>query len=142
MVATDEGWKNPDNEQIDSILKEAKTVAVVGLSSKIDRPSHGVAEFLLERGYDVIPVNPNEKEILGRKSYPNLSSIGRRIDIVDVFRRGEATPPIVREALALDISCVWLQEGVVSQDSYRLAHEAGKPIIMDRCIAKELRRQG
>jgi predicted CoA-binding protein len=142
MSSSNDNWKNPSDQEIDNILDNAKTVAVVGLSAKEDRPSHGVARFLLDYGYDIIPVNPNENEILGRKSFPDLSAVNKRIDIVDVFRKGEATPPIVEEALKLDVGCIWLQEGVVSQKSYDLARKADTPIIMDRCMAKELSRRG
>jgi len=135
-----ETWKNPAPEEIARMLKEAATVAVVGLSAKIDRASHRVAAYLQSRGYEIIPVNPNESEILGEKSYPDLASIGKKIDIVDVFRRSEDTPPIVRDAIAIGAGAIWLQEGIISQESYDLAREAGIPIVMNLCMLKERAR--
>ncbi|MCK5125031.1 MAG: CoA-binding protein [candidate division Zixibacteria bacterium] len=135
-------WSNPDQEKIKQVLTESKTIAVVGLSAKAERPSYGVANYLMSQGYDVIPVNPMEKEILGKKSYPDLTSIGTKIDIVDIFRKGEATPPIVEEAIKIGATCIWLQEGVVSEESYRIASNAGVTIIMDRCLLKEHQRAG
>jgi len=136
------GWVNPAPEKIREILNATKTIAIVGLSSNPERPSYGVANYLMAQGYDVIPVNPMEKEILGKKSYPDLASIDKRVEIVDVFRKGEVTPPIVEEALEIGVSCIWLQEGVISEDSYRLATNAGIPIVMNKCILKEHQRLG
>jgi hypothetical protein len=133
-------WANPEPTEIARILRSTKTIAVVGLSTQPDRPSNHIAAYLIEQGYDVIPVNPAETEILGRTCYPDLTSIGRPVDLVDVFRKGEATPPIVREAIAIGAKNIWLQEGVVSQESYDLAVQAGRPIVMDRCILKQHRR--
>jgi len=130
-------WKNPTADEIGQIIARSKTIAVVGMSAKPDRASYGVAKYLMEHGFDIIPVNPVESEILGQKVFPNLSAIGRPIDIVDVFRQSDATPPIVKEAIAIGAKYIWLQEGVVSEESYQLAKAAGVPIIMDRCIAKE-----
>ena len=103
-------WANPEPTEIARILRSTKTIAVVGLSAQPDRPSNHIAAYLIERGYDVIPVNPAETEILGRTCYPDLASIGRPVDLVDVFRKGEATPPIVREAIAIGAKHIWLQE--------------------------------
>ncbi|NMC44287.1 MAG: CoA-binding protein [candidate division Zixibacteria bacterium] len=136
------GWKNPDSAAIEAILRDTKVVAVVGLSADPDRPSFRVASFLLQQGFDIIPINPGQKEILGRTCYPDLPSVGRPIDLVDIFRKGEATPPIVSEALALGVKYIWLQEGVVSEESYALAAKAGRPIVMDRCLLKEYSRLG
>ncbi len=130
-------WQNPSPEDIAKLLEEAATVAVVGLSAKTDRASHRVAKYLKSRGYEIIPVNPRETEILGEKSYPDLASIGKKIDIVDVFRKSEDTPPIVKEAIAVGAGAIWLQEGIISQKSYDMAREAGIPIVMDRCMYKE-----
>ncbi|MEZ5358679.1 MAG: CoA-binding protein [Candidatus Zixiibacteriota bacterium] len=135
-------WKNPGEEKIRNILDKAKTIAVVGLSSKPERPSYGVANYLMAQGYTVIPVNPMEKEILGQPSLPDLSSIETEIDIVDIFRQGEATPPIVEEAIRIGAKAIWLQEGVISEESYRLATNAGIPIVMNKCILKEHKRAG
>ncbi len=130
-------WQNPSSEDIARLLREAETVAVVGLSANTAKASHRVAAYLKSKGYTIIPVNPNESEILGEKSYPDLASIGKKIDIVDVFRRSEDTPPIVKAAIAIGPRAIWLQEGIISQESYDLAHEAGIPIVMDRCMYKE-----
>lgn len=135
-------WKNPDPADIEGIIRDTKVIAVVGLSADPDRPSHRVAAFLIEKGFDIIPINPGEKEILGRKSYPDLKSVGRSIDLVDVFRKGEATPPIVKEAVSLGVKYIWLQEGVVSEEAYALAVDSGRPIVMDRCLLKEVSRLG
>jgi predicted CoA-binding protein len=133
-------WANPKPREIQRIIKKAKTIAVVGLSSKIDRPSNRVAAYLQRRGYDVIPVNPGETEILGCPSYPNLAAIGRAVDIVDVFRRPEDGVAIAAEAIRIGAGCIWLQEGIVSEEAYRLAGAAGVPIVMDRCLKKEHQR--
>lgn len=130
-------WKNPPRKEIERILKSAATVAVVGLSANESRASHRVAKYLKSKGYKIIPVNPNETEILGEKSCPDLASVGKKIDIVDVFRKSEDTPPIVKTAIAVGAGAVWLQKGIVSQESYDLAQEAGIPIVMDRCMYKE-----
>lgn len=133
-------WENPSSEEIARLLKEATTVAVVGLSANRAKASHRVAKYLKAKGYEIIPVNPNESEILGEKSYPDLASIGKKIDIVDVFRKSEDTPPIVKAAIAIGAGAVWLQEGIISQESYDLARKAGIPIVMDRCMYKEHKR--
>ena len=130
-------WQNPEPADIEGIIRDTKVIAVVGLSANPDRPSYRVAAYLIERGFDIIPVNPGQKEILGRRCFPDLKSIGRPIDLVDIFRQGEATPPIVKEALALGVKYIWLQEGVVSQEAYDLAVGSGRPIVMDRCLKEE-----
>ncbi|MEE9441863.1 MAG: CoA-binding protein [candidate division Zixibacteria bacterium] len=135
-------WENPSAEEIRNILTSSRTIAVVGLSPKPERPSYGVANYLMSNGYSVIPVNPRKTEILGCKSYPDLTAIGKKVDIVDVFRRAEATPPIVEEAIKIGAKYIWLQEGVVSEESYRLAKEAGVTIVMDKCILKEHQQIG
>jgi hypothetical protein len=121
-------------------LRAAKTIAVVGLSGRRFRPSHGVAEYLQRAGYRVIPVNPLETEVLGEKSYPNLSSVPLPVDIVDVFRRSEYVPEIVEEAIRIGAKMVWMQEGVVHEQAARRAQVAGLKVVMDRCILKEHRR--
>ena len=121
-------------------LRAAKTIAVVGLSGRRYRPSHGVAEYLQRAGYRVIPVNPLETEVLGEKSYPNLSSVPLPVDIVDVFRRSEYVPEIVEEAILIGAKMVWMQEGVVHEAAARRAQGAGLKVVMDRCILKEHRR--
>jgi len=124
---------------IAELLGQARTIAVVGLSGKRYRPSHGVAEYLQQVGYRVIPVNPEESEILGEKCYPDLDSIPERVDIVDIFRRSEFVPAIVEAAIRIGARGVWMQEGVVHPEAARRAGEAGLAVVMDRCILKEHR---
>lgn len=123
------------------MLRLAKTIAVVGLSGSIFRPSHGVAEYLQEHGFRIIPVNPNEEEILGEKAYARLEDIPEPVDVVDVFRRPEYTPDIVRSAIAIGAKGVWLQEGIVNEEAERLARDAGLLFTQDHCIMVEHRRQ-
>jgi predicted CoA-binding protein len=128
------------NTGIAEILQSAHTVAVVGLSSKRHRPSFGVAEYMQRAGYRIIPVNPNETEVLGEKSYPNLSSVPEHIDLVDIFRRSEFVPEIVEEAIRVNAGAVWMQERVIHEAAAARARAAGLPVVMDRCILKEHRR--
>lgn len=134
------GWKNPDPAEIKRIIMDSSAIAVVGLSSDRSRPSNRVARYLIKQGFEVFPVNPRETEILGQKSYPDLLSIGRPIDIVDIFRKGEDTPPIVTEAIQAGAKYIWLQKGIISEESYRLASRAGRPIVMNTCLLKEHKR--
>ena len=135
-------WSNPDPNKIAEILRDIKTIAVVGMSAKPERDSHKVGKYLMEKGYEIIPVNPAEQAILGQRSYPDLGSINKAVDLVDIFRKSEATPPIVKEAIAAGTSYIWLQLGIISQESYDLAKEAGKTIVMDKCMLREHRRLG
>ncbi len=134
------GWKNPPSESIQKFLKGAKTIAIVGLSPKAERPSNGVASYLLDQGYKIIPVNPGFKEILGQKSYPALADIPETIDIVDLFRKSKFVMPIVNEAISIGVKTVWLQESVLSEEAFKKGQKAGLMMIMDRCILKEHRR--
>jgi predicted CoA-binding protein len=122
---------------IPDLLRQSRTIAVVGLSSKKFRPSHGVAEYMQKAGYRIIPVNPHESEVLGEKAYARLEDIPEHIDIVDIFRRSEAVPPVVESAIRVGASAVWMQEGVVHEEAARKAREAGLVVVMDRCILKE-----
>jgi hypothetical protein len=124
-----------DPEAVRRVLKGAKTVAVVGCSPKPERDSHRIARMLIEKGYDVVPVNPAAPEILGRKCFPDLTSIGRKIDIVDVFRDAEHVPPIADEAVAVGAECLWLQTGIVHDEAAKKASDAGLYVVQDRCIA-------
>ena len=121
-------------------LRAAKTIAVVGLSGRRFRPSHGVAEYLQRAGYRVIPVNPREKEVLGETAYPGLESVAVAVDIVDIFRRSEYVPEIVEEAIRIGAKMVWMQEGVIHEEAAGRALAAGLEVVMDRCILKEHRR--
>jgi predicted CoA-binding protein len=116
---------------IKSILEESKTIAVVGLSPRQERDSHRVAKYLQSQGYRIIPVNPNADEILGERCYPDLASVPEPIDIVDVFRRSEAVPEIVEEAIKVGARTVW---------AAARAREAGLQVVMDRCMMVEHRR--
>jgi len=122
---------------IAEMLQKSRTIAVVGLSSKKFRPSYGVAEYMQQAGYRIIPVNPHETEVLGEKSYARLEDIPEHIDIVDIFRRPEYVMPLVESAIRLGASSVWMQEGVVHEDAARKCREAGLAVVMDRCILKE-----
>ncbi len=119
------------------ILKAYRRVAVVGASPKPERPSYGVASYLIEHGYDVVPVNPNAGEILGRKSYPDLSSIPGKVEVVDIFRRPEDVPPVVEEAIKIGAKVIWMQEGIVNEEAAGKARGAGLEVVMDRCMKKE-----
>jgi predicted CoA-binding protein len=130
-----------DPEVIKRILDECKTIAVVGLSSNPIRPSFGVARYMQQRGYRIIPVNPNETEVLGEKAYASLADAPERFDLVDVFRRSEEAGAHIDEAIRLGARAVWLQEGVIDEDAAARALEAGLLVVMDRCILKEHMRQ-
>jgi len=127
-------------KRISEILHSAHTIAVVGLSGKRYRPSYGVAEYLKRAGYRIIPVNPEEAEILGEKCYPDLDSVPDAIDVVDIFRRSEFVPDIVEAAIRKGAKAIWMQEGVVHEEAARRAEEAGIAVAMDRCILKDHRR--
>ena len=124
-------------ETISRILDECRTIAVVGLSSDISRPSNGVSGYMRRVGYRVIPVNPNETEVFGQKSYPDLASVPEKIDLVDVFRRSEEAGKAVDEAIAVGAKAVWLQEGVIDRAAAQRALDAGLLVVMDRCWLKE-----
>jgi len=125
---------------ISELLKSSRTIAVVGLSGKRFRPSYGVAEYLQRAGYRIIPVNPQETEVLGEKCYPDLDSIPEPVDIVDIFRRSEYVPEIAEAAIRIHARAVWMQEGVVNEEAAQRAKEAGLQVVMDRCILKDHRR--
>ena len=122
------------------ILKSSRTIAVVGLSPKPDRPSYRVACYLQKQGYKIIPVNPTTKEILGEPSYPDLSSIPEPVDVVDIFRRPEEMPAIVEEAIKKGVKAVWMQEGVINEEAATRAKDAGLLVVMDRCMLKEYQK--
>jgi predicted CoA-binding protein len=122
---------------IPDLLRKSHVIAVVGLSSKKFRPSYGVAEYMQREGYRIIPVNPNEAEVLGEKAYARLEDIPEHVDIVDIFRRSEFVAPLVEEAIRRGASAVWMQEGVVDEVAAEKARAAGLAVVMDRCILKE-----
>ena len=119
------------------ILRETHTIAMVGLSSNPFRPSHFAAIYMLSEGYNVIPVNPREQEILGRRCYPSLRDIPERVDLVDIFREPSVVPPIVEEAIAIGAKVVWMQLGVINETAARRAREAGLEVVMDACVKIE-----
>jgi predicted CoA-binding protein len=125
---------------IPEMLSKAHTIAVVGLSGKRFRPSYGVSEYMQRAGYRIIPVNPQEREVLGEKCYATLDEIPESIDIVDIFRRSEFVPDIVEAAIRKGARAIWMQEGVVHEAAAERARAAGLEVVMDRCILKEHRR--
>lgn len=129
----------------EQILRNTRTIAVVGLSSSPQRDSYRVAAYLKEQGYRIIPVNPNEEEVLGEKSYASLRAIGEPVDLVDVFRRPDQVVPIAQDAVAIKAKALWLQDGVVNEEAARLARDAGLDVVMDDCTLRQhsrLRRAG
>ena len=140
MTDLAEDFRNPTDAELRKLLQARPVIALVGASVRPERPSHDVMAGLLEAGYDVIPVNPNEREVLGRVCYPSLRELPRRVDLVDVFRRAEETPPIARDAVAIGARTLWLQLGVVNLETARIAREAGLTVVMDRCLIVEHRR--
>ncbi len=121
----------------EKLLRFSRTVAVVGLSAKSDRPSHRVASYLQGKGYKIIPVNPLENEILGQPCYPDLVSIPEPVDVVDIFRRSDDVLLIVEEAIKIGAKAVWLQEGIINEQAAARAREAGLMVVMDKCMLKE-----
>jgi len=126
----------PSDATLRSILSQTRTIAVVGLSSKPHRDSYGVARYLQNRGYKVVPVNPKETEVLGETAYPSLLDMPTdvAIDIVDVFRKGEETPPVAEQAVSIGARVLWLQEGIVNDEARRIAEDGGLTVVMDLCI--------
>lgn len=124
-------------DPIGELLKVARTIAVVGLSSDRMRPSYGVAEYMQRAGYKIVPVNPNQREVLGERAVQTLEDIREKVDIVDVFRRPEFVPEVAESAIAMGAKALWLQEGVVHEGAAKRARDAGLFVVMDRCILKE-----
>ncbi len=118
---------------IRKVLRESKTIAVVGLSPKPNRPSHQVARYLMEVGYTIIPVNPGQDIILGQTCYSNLRDIPTPVDMVDIFRRQEEVVPIVEDAIGIGARFIWMQQGIVNEEAAGKAEAAGLIVIMDRC---------
>ena len=126
--------------ELKELLQKAHTIAVVGLSSSRIRASYGVSQYMQSAGYRIIPVNPNEQEVLGEKSYPRLEDVPEKIDVVDVFRRSEFVPEIVDAAIRVGAHAIWMQEGVVNETAAQRARDAGLFVVMDACILREHRR--
>ena len=133
--------KPSTTDEIGELLKQSKTIAVVGLSDSPLRPSYGVSAYMQGHGYHIIPVNPAIKGALGEKAVPTLADVQGKIDIVDVFRRSEFVPEIVDEAIRLKVPAIWLQEGVIHEAAAEKARKAGILVVMDKCILKEHRRR-
>jgi len=128
-------------ETIESILKDCRTIAVVGLSSSPSRASHGVASYMKRNGYKVIAVNPNETTVFGEQAYPSLSAVPNKVELVDIFRRSSEAGSAVDDAIAVGAEAVWLQEGVIDEAAAQRALDAGLKVVMDRCWLKEHARR-
>ena len=129
----------PQADFVTELLKKAKTIAVVGLSSNPMRPSHGVTAYMQSQGYRIIPVNPHIESCLGEKAYASLLEVPQKIDVVNIFRRPEFVEEVVDQAIQLSVPAIWMQEDVIHQKSAEKARKAGIFVIMDRCILKEHR---
>ena len=126
---------NPSDDSLRSLLANARTIAVVGASSNPEKASYGIMRRLQQAGYHVVPVNPRETEVLGERAYASLADIPEKVDIVNVFRRSEDTPPIADEAAAIGAKAIWLQSGIENDDTAARAKAAGLVTVMDACIA-------
>lgn len=124
-------------DRISELLKTSKTIAVVGLSSRRQRPSFGVAEYMQHAGYRIIPVNPQETEVLGEKSFARLEDLTEKVDIVNVFRQPQHVPEIAKSAVGIGARALWLQEGVIHHAAEEFARKAGLLVVSDVCILKE-----
>jgi uncharacterized protein len=129
-----------NDTMLKEILLSARTIASVGLSSNPQKESYGIALYLKNQGYRVIPVNPTTPEVFGEKSYPDLESVPEKIDVVQVFRKPEDVPPVVDEAIKIGAKVVWMQEGIVNEEAAQKAREAGLQVVMDACMRATHRR--
>jgi uncharacterized protein len=128
---------NPPSDEIIKILRKCRTIAVVGISPKESRDSNRVAKYLMEQGYEVVPVNPGQREILGRPCFRTLRDIPFPIDMADLFLNPTRVPPVVDQAIEIGVHAIWMQEGVVHNESAQKAGKAGIPVVMNKCIKKE-----
>ncbi len=128
---------NPPPHEIKAILERSKKIAVVGLSPKVERDSHRVAKYLMENGYEIVPVNPGQKEILGQKCYKSLEEIPYPVDVADLFLNPTRVPAVVDEAIHKRIDVIWMQLGVIHHEAAQKAREAGATVVMDKCIKQE-----
>lgn len=133
-------FANPSLDEIRSLLGRVRTIAVVGLSPRTERPSHRIARRLKEWGYRVIPVRPAVQEVLGERAYARLSEIPEKPDLVDVFRSADEVGAIIDDCIALGIHAIWLQEGIINEPAAQRARDAGMFVVMDRCISVDYRR--
>ena len=127
-------------EEIKTIFKDCKTIAVVGLSDNPARPSYGVARYLQQQGFLIIPVNPKLTEVLGEKCYASLRDVPDKIDIVDCFRRSEEMLAIAQDAVAVDAKCLWMQIGVINHEAAKIAQDGGLKVVLDKCTKIEFGR--
>jgi uncharacterized protein len=125
---------NPSDPELKELLTNATTIAIVGASSDPDKASYGIMQKLLRAGYNIVPINPKETEILGQRSYPSLIDVPEPIDIVDVFRRPEDTPAIADDAVTIGAKALWLQTGIASEEAAERAKAGGLTVVMDTCI--------
>lgn len=132
--------QNASSAEVDEILRMAKTVAIVGLSNKPERDSYHVAEYLQQAGYRIIPVNPGITGVHGEVAYPRLRDVPVPVDVVDIFRRPEAVPEIVEDAIAIGAKVVWMQDGIVHNAAANVARAAGLRVVMSKCMLREHRR--
>lgn len=130
-------YEHPSRDEIKEILRNSATIAVVGLSDDPSKVSHMVSEAMQRKGYRIIPVNPKASEILGEQAYASLKDVPVPVDIVNVFRRPEHTPPIAREAVEIGAKTLWLQLGILNEEAGAIAAEGGLDVVMDRCIKVE-----
>ena len=131
--------ENPSPEEIRAILASARTIAVVGLSDKPDRDSHRVAAYLQHAGYRILPVNPAVSQVLGEKAVANLRDLAEPVDVVDIFRRAEAVPEIVEDAIAIGAKVIWMQDGIVHEAAAARARAAGLKVVTSRCMLRDHR---
>jgi predicted CoA-binding protein len=133
----EDGAVSPDGPHLRALLADARTIAVVGLSSKPWRDSYRVASYLQAAGYRIIPVNPKETEVLGERAYPALTDVPEPVDVVDVFRRPESTPEVARQAVQIGAKALWLQSGIVNEEAGRIAGDGGLSVVMGLCMMVE-----
>jgi len=126
-----------NDKQLKELYKTIQTIASVGLSANVEKPSFGIVYYLQQQGYRIIPVNPTTPEILGQTSYPDLLSIPEKVDVVQLFRRSEDVPPFVEQAIQIGAKVVWMQEGISNREAAKKAEAAGLTVVMDRCMRAE-----
>ena len=126
-----------NDKQLKELYKSIQTIASVGLSANVEKPSFGIVYYLQQQGYRILPVNPTAPEILGQKSYPDLLSIPEKVDVVQLFRRSEDVPPFVEQAIQIGARVVWMQQGISNPEAAKKAEAAGLTVVMDRCMRAE-----
>lgn len=130
-------YQQPNQNEIKDILDRTTRIAVVGISDKPDRASYQVSAYMQQAGYEIIPINPRIDSVLGVKAYESLQEVEGKIDMVNVFRRSSETPPVAEAAVQAGAKTLWLQLGIANDEAYRLAHDAGLNVVMDRCLKIE-----